>query len=109
MCKLPNGEALGAVFRIPADSEQHMPQSFVLLIEKNTPGHIVERIGKKLTALNGQGIEAGVRTLDALLEDVRKGIPDNLLLQTDLKPYDLQDLLKNNLASDYQVCQVKWV
>ena len=86
-----------------------MAQSFVLIIEKNTPGHIVERIGKALTSLNGQGIEAGVRTLDALLEDVRKGIPDNLLLQTDLKPYDLQDLLKAKLGSDYQICQVKWL
>jgi hypothetical protein len=79
------------------------------MIDKKTPGHIVERIGKKLTKLQGQGVEAGVRTLDALLEDVRKGIPDNLLLQTELKPYDLQDLLKDRLGADFQVCEVKWV
>ena len=84
-------------------------QSFVLMIDKSTPGHVVERIGAKLTKLQGQGIEAGVRTLDALLDDVRKGIPDNLLLQTGLSPYDLQDLLKKHLGADYQACEVKWV
>lgn len=84
-------------------------RKFVLTIEKKTPGHIVERIGKRLTELQGNGIEPDVRTLDALLEDVHKGIPDSLLLKTELRPYDLQDLLTEKLGSDYQVCRLKWV
>jgi hypothetical protein len=85
------------------------PRSFVLIIDKKTPSHIVERIGKTLTRLEGRGIQAGVRTLDAVLEDVKKGIPDSVLLSTDLKPYDLQDLLKQKLGTDFQACEVKWL
>ena len=84
-------------------------KNFVLIIEKGTPWHIVERIGKGVAALQGQGIEPSVRTMDAILEDVRKGIPDDLLLKTELPPDEIQQLLAAKLGHDYGVCQLKWV
>ena len=87
-----------------------MPQSsFVVVISERALSHSVTNIGQGLLQLDGKGINAGARSMEAVLHDVLKGIRDSVLLKTDLTHSDLEALLSRQLGRDFKLCTIQWV
>lgn len=84
-------------------------RSFVVTINERALGPSVENIGKKLLALEGQGIHSAARPLDAVLNHLVRGVRDDVLLKTNLEQTDLENLLRKNLGGDYKLCTIRWM
>jgi hypothetical protein len=84
-------------------------RSFVVVINDRALGPSVENVGKKLLALNGEGVVSTSRSIDAVLHDVLRGVRDNVLLKTTLEPTELESQLKKSLGGDYKLCTIKWM
>ena len=83
---------------------------FVLAIDESAFESSVITIGKKLSELEGKGmIYSSARTIDAMLEDVSKGVRDDILLKTELVQYSLEALLKDELGKDFKHCSIRWI
>jgi hypothetical protein len=83
--------------------------NFILAVNDNTHPATVEKIGRKLLELNGQGVHCGARSMDVVLQDVLKGIRDKVLLKTSLTPAELEHLLKKQLRGDFKKCTIEWM
>jgi hypothetical protein len=86
-----------------------MERSFVVTISDRALESSVANIGNRLLELDGQGIYSGTRPLNAVLQDLRRGVRDDVLLKTNLQQPDLEGLLKKNLGGDYKLCTIRWV
>jgi len=85
-------------------------RKFVLDIDSSAFESSVIAIGKKLVELESKGIiYSSARTIDAMLEDVSKGVGDNILLKTELVQYGLEALLKDELGKDFKYCSFTWI
>ena len=74
---------------------------FVLAIDESAFESSVVAIEKKLIELEGKGmIYSSTRTIDAMLQDLSKGVPDSVLLKTQLVQYSLEALLQDELGKD---------
>jgi len=81
----------------------------VIVISERAMSHSIENIGKVLLQLNGKGINSGARSIDAVLQDVLRGIRDKVLLKTHLEPDELEKLLRGQIGRDFKLCTIEWV
>jgi hypothetical protein len=84
-------------------------RSFVVQIDQEAMPQSIEKIGRGLAALDGKGIHPASRTIDAVLKDLLHGVRDDVLLKTQLDPYELENLLRTHLGRDFKLCTVKWM
>jgi hypothetical protein len=84
-------------------------RSFIVLIDESAMAHSIEKIGRTLLALDGKGIHPASRTIDVVLKDLLRGVRDNVLLKTELDPYECEQLVREQLGRDSKLCTFKWV
>lgn len=84
-------------------------RNFVLAISAGALSHSVENIGRQLLALDGRGVYSEGRQMESLLSDVLMGIRDDLLLKTNLREDELEQLLRDQLGRDFKHCKIEWI
>ncbi len=81
----------------------------ILMISTDAMEHEVELVSQQIASMLRARVFSSPRELDSLLQDVEKGIRDNLYLSTRLAPEDLEWLLEENLGSLRHCVTIQWL
>lgn len=91
------------------NSETGTRHKLILMISTVAMEHEVEKVSKQIAGMLRARVFHSPREMESLLQDVEKGIRDNLYLSTRLTREDLEWLLDENLGSLRHCVTIQWL